>query len=142
MIPKKLIFALLLGTFLLDEACNKLKPLNTEPKICEIPDQLCDSAKLVVGNKTTDTIYFNKGENGTGVQYYLAVMPGKTTTFNTDGIDVRFNSDSTTNHFSGPIQGLQIPSMYFSVKMNRCIKKVYFIKNSVNSIDLDIMDKD
>lgn len=133
---------MLAATFLIWQACSKKNSLKPEEKKCEIPDQLCDSALLVIGNKTNDTIYFNKGETGTGVKYYLSVKPGGTTTFKTAGTEVRFNSNCSVYSFSGPIQGLLIPTgRYFSVKMNRCNKKVYFIKNGT-SIDLEIEDKD
>jgi hypothetical protein len=139
---KQCILSVLVVIFLILLACRNKNPLKPEEKKCEIPDQLCDSALLVVGNKTNDTIHFNKGEGGTNVKYYLSVKPGGTTTVKTSGTDVRFNSDCSVYRFSGPIQGVQIPTMYFSVKMNRCTKKVYFIKKSNNSIDLEIEDKD
>ena len=139
MTSKVCVLSLVVFTFLIWQGCNKLIP---KEKKCEIPDQKCDSALLVVGNKTHDTIHFNKGEGGTNVDYYLSVLPGGTTSFKTAGTDVRFNGDCSISRFSGPIQGVQIPSMYFSVKMNRCTKKVYFIKNANDDIDLEIEDKD
>jgi hypothetical protein len=138
---KPCILLVLVVIFLISLACRNKNPLKPEEKKCEIPDQLCDSALLVVGNKTGDTVYFNRTSGPPNATFTNTLKPGETKTFKTSGIDVRFNSDCSVYNFQGPIVTVAISSMNFSVKMNRCTKKVYFIKKN-NSLDLEIEDKD
>ncbi len=123
-------------------SCTK-NPFDPSANRCEIPDQKCDSAILVVGNHTDDTIRFNDGMGGSSKSdYTFIVAPGGSASFKTAGTEVEFASDCSIKHFAGSIQGIAVPyNRYFSVKMNRCNKYVYFIKYG-NEIKLQDDEKD
>ena len=138
--PKHLL--LVLGSFMIFSSCIKNNPLKADKRKCDIPDQLCDSALLIVGNKTADSIFFDQGQGLGGVEYYMSVAPGGIAIIKTGGVDVRFNSDCSVYHFMGSIEQLRIPGRYFSVTMNRCAKRVSFIESASIGIDLEDLEQD
>jgi len=128
------VLALLLTLFMVLPAC--LKPI--KEKKCNIPDQLCDSALLVLENKTLDTIYFNRDDYDNRNPYNRIIKPGETFTYKTGYVEVHFNgSCDPTGFMLTNIQTIGTPAMYFSIKMDRCTKHANFVK-SYNTLDLQV----
>jgi hypothetical protein len=126
------IFSLLVLLFISFSACLKKK----DKKTCELEDEDCDKATLVLNNKTGQTIYFNKGENGSGSTFYMNIKSGQTISLETNiGVTVRYNEDCTATQSSTGIQTIGTPSRYFSITMDRCEKRANFVESS-GSIDL------
>ena len=128
----KLYFRILFIVFSIGLSSCLKNPV--KEKKCEMEDQQCDSALLYLENKTTDTIKFSRG----GSVIDRVIKPGQVLSFTTGYVEVHFRSDCSQGSSNTNIQGILTASRYYSVKMDRCSKRAYFFKNSVNSLDFQV----
>ena len=123
-IVKTISCLILPGLIIISFACKKETPSSPENKSpsCPYKDQICDSSKVTILNRTLDTLFY-----GVGTSWYEdTVLSGQHIFLTFGKVNVTYDAQCVQNKHSWSIPTLHTNWGEWAFNMDHCDKRIAF----------------